>query len=252
MYSSLYKEVNRGQSMDYFEYELQVKNHFEKLLKKSLSINVSIDHQKNLQSSDGQNFNIDLSYSFRIAGADYLTIIECKCWRDSVSREKVLELNAKKDILNAHKAILVTTVGFQRGAIEYANSKKIGLYKIVESGSLQEISHFIGNYLYFKEKLSELSFLRSGVSAVTGIGVISVQESLSTFLKNRFDINFTNECYEAEKFDLIAGRLSTIPLDWDREYVIRENCGLDLILDNEREIRKFSALILLSQQQGMP
>ncbi len=63
-------------------------------------------------------------------GIDYLTLVECKCWNQRVGRDKVAALKAALDDIGAQQAIVVSTVGFQKGAIRYAKSKKIALFLI--------------------------------------------------------------------------------------------------------------------------
>ena len=61
--------------MTYREYELFVKDYFEKEVQKSFD-NVEIKHQEDLKTVTGREYNIDLCYNFKIAGIEYLTIIE--------------------------------------------------------------------------------------------------------------------------------------------------------------------------------
>lgn len=72
-------------------------------------------------------FKIDLLFKFRFAGVAYVTIIECKTNGRPLDRDCVQVLADKVRSLGAHKGILYATAGFQRGAIEYAEARGVGL-----------------------------------------------------------------------------------------------------------------------------
>jgi Restriction endonuclease len=68
-----------------------------------------------------------VSAKFRIAGAEFLLLIECKCYNKKVSIYDVLAFAQRIDDIGAQKGIMVTKVGYQDGAIKIATSKKIAL-----------------------------------------------------------------------------------------------------------------------------
>lgn len=70
---------------------------------------------------------IDVSFNYTVVGADLLFLVECKCYGHSVPVDDVEEFHSKIDDIGAHKGIMVTTVGFQEGAVKTARGRRIGL-----------------------------------------------------------------------------------------------------------------------------
>ena len=68
------------------------------------------------------------------AGSLIKVLIECKRYGRPVEREKVAVLADKLRALGAHKGMMFSTSGFQKGALTYAQKHGIALVK-VEAGS---------------------------------------------------------------------------------------------------------------------
>ena len=85
-----------------------------------------IRNQK-LKGKSGQSHQIDLVVDFERMGVVYRTLVECKYWNKRVGVESVMVLAKRKEDLGAQKGILVTTVGFQRGAFRIAKAEGIAL-----------------------------------------------------------------------------------------------------------------------------
>lgn len=58
---------------------------------------------------------------------------ECKQYKNRVNREKVVVLADKVRALGAQKGILLSTAGFQSGAIQYAKKHGIALIQIFDT-----------------------------------------------------------------------------------------------------------------------
>lgn len=111
------------------EFEKQVKlllSGFDREISK-----FEILHDHNIKSNDG-DYQIDIKVTFEFLGADFVILIECKRYKNSIKRETVQILNDKVINLGAHKGILVAASGFQSGAIEYAKSHGIALATVVK------------------------------------------------------------------------------------------------------------------------
>lgn len=93
---------------------------------------VTVSHDKTLTGNSGATRQIDVVVEHQKGPYKYLTLIECKYWKESVKREQIDVLHASMLDLNASKGVFFTTKGFQRGAQKYAESKGITLYKIRE------------------------------------------------------------------------------------------------------------------------
>lgn len=75
------------------------------------------------------DYEIDLALSFNVANAlDFLVIVECKNWSRPVDRPVVQKLAQTKDAIGAHKAALVSPVGFSKEAVEVASVFGIALW----------------------------------------------------------------------------------------------------------------------------
>ncbi|HBF0843071.1 restriction endonuclease [Clostridioides difficile] len=94
--------------------------------------NLKIEHNKWIQVSDG-NYQIDGYIEFEVMGVKYKTIVECKHYKTSISREKVQVLCGKIQSLGAQKGILISTSNFQSGAIEYAKIHGIALIQLTDA-----------------------------------------------------------------------------------------------------------------------
>ena len=97
------------------EYELFVGALIKTLSANDLIVPSSIQHLRKFTGKTGEVYEIDLSYQFRVAEADYLTVIECKHWNHRVGRRVINYFKSVVEDIGAHKGIVVTTVGFQEG-----------------------------------------------------------------------------------------------------------------------------------------
>ncbi|WP_338524782.1 restriction endonuclease [Pseudomonas batumici] len=93
---------------------------------------VKVSHDQTLTGNSGATRQIDVVIEHKKGPYTYLTLIECKYWKESVKREQIDVLHASMLDLNASKGVFFTTKGFQRGAQKYAESKGITLYRIRE------------------------------------------------------------------------------------------------------------------------
>jgi restriction system protein len=96
------------------------------------------NHQEPIITPDGE-YIFDVTVRFSAMGVSYLTLIECKRYKDPVKRERVELLWSRMQSVSAHKGILFSTSGFQSGAIEYAKSKNIGLVTVADGRSAYEV-----------------------------------------------------------------------------------------------------------------
>jgi restriction endonuclease len=109
------------------QYELLVKRLLAARLYHDTGESPTIQHRHRYTGASGQQHEIDLSFETILAGTRLLVLIECKCYSHRVGVDDVAELAYKTRDIGAHKAILVSTVGFQKGAILVARREGIGL-----------------------------------------------------------------------------------------------------------------------------
>lgn len=94
--------------------------------------NFKITHDKKLTAYDG-TYQIDIYAEFVALGSEIKVICECKQYTSSVTREKVVILADKIKSIGAHKGILLSTSGFQSGAVQYAKEHGIALIRVYDN-----------------------------------------------------------------------------------------------------------------------
>ncbi|MEG0275780.1 MAG: restriction endonuclease [Coprobacillus sp.] len=94
--------------------------------------NLKIEHDRVIEAYDG-NYQIDGYIEFTVMGIKYETLVECKHYKSSITREKVQILYEKIQSTGAHKGILISTSNFQSGAIQYASIHGIALIQLTEA-----------------------------------------------------------------------------------------------------------------------
>lgn len=111
-------------------YERFVKTLYERYLLSApgASKEYQLHHRKNYRGlKTGNLHEIDLSFETTIGGMKILVLIECKYYSRRVGKGIVEELHSKMDDIGAHKSAIVTTVGFQKGALKAAKAYGIAL-----------------------------------------------------------------------------------------------------------------------------
>jgi restriction system protein len=87
----------------------------------------------------GGEYKIDVLAQISIfGGAIVVILVECKHQQRPVEREDVMVVEAKLRDVSAHKGILFSTSGFQKGAIEYASAHGIATVAVVNGTLLYE------------------------------------------------------------------------------------------------------------------
>ena len=102
----------------------------------------SITHNVKIPVEDG-TYQIDIYAVFMAMGVEFKILFECKQYSAPVNREKVAALHSKLNSIGAHKGILLSTSGFQSGAIQYAKVHGIALIR-VEDYRFEYLSHSSG------------------------------------------------------------------------------------------------------------
>lgn len=99
---------------------------------------LKVTHDAKVEAYDS-TYQIDVLAKFQaFAGAEFIVLIECKKYRNSVERELVQVLHDKVRSVGAHKGMLFTTTGFQSGAIKYATAHGIALVSIIDGVATYE------------------------------------------------------------------------------------------------------------------
>lgn len=98
-----------------------------------------IKHNVKQEASDG-TYQIDIYSSFTAFGVEFKILCECKQYSASVKRERVEVLESRLKSLGMHKGILLSTSGFQSGAVQYAKQHGIALIQVYDH-SCEAVSH---------------------------------------------------------------------------------------------------------------
>ena len=100
--------------------------------------NFKVTHRKNLRGPGG-DYEFDAVVECTVLGGAQLTIlVECKRHSRPIEREKIISVYGKFRDVEANKAMVFSTSGFQSGAIRYATSKNIALVKFIDGSFLYQ------------------------------------------------------------------------------------------------------------------
>lgn len=104
------------------------------------------------------NHNVDVLVNFQHFGIDMIWIVECKLWKTSIPKEKVLTLQQIVQDVGADRGIIMSESGFQAGAIRSAASSNITLSSLEElkETSAEDLAKLKLKLISFKlEQLTE-------------------------------------------------------------------------------------------------
>jgi restriction system protein len=120
-----------------------------------------VEHLDSVEGVDG-TYIIDVTVRFRLLGADYLTLFECKRHASPVKREDVQVLHDKLRSTSAHKGVVVAASGFQKGALVYAKTHGIACVRLVDGAWTYEtrdltpvIPQPTGHYVAYARHLTD-------------------------------------------------------------------------------------------------
>jgi len=118
---------------------------FEKLvldwLKRSAeqsSLRIEAKHLGVAKGSGGE-YKIDIFVKFTVlGGAEFKVLVECKHKGRRVERADALVLESKLRDVGAHKGVIFSTSGFQKGALKYAATRGIATVTVIAGKWLYE------------------------------------------------------------------------------------------------------------------
>ncbi|MBB3123299.1 hypothetical protein FHS04_000796 [Mesoflavibacter sabulilitoris] len=110
------------------EYELLTKEIYETLLNEE-GVTVNVQHNA-LVKGKAFTHQIDVYWEYKVAGITHKVAIECKNYNSNVSIAKVRDFYAVLVDLGTVNGIMVSKVGFQKGAKEFAEYYGINLMEL--------------------------------------------------------------------------------------------------------------------------
>jgi len=126
-------KVKKKPEITSVQFELHIKRFLESTAGKLKDFQTV--HRESMDGQDG-TYEIDITARFKIFGADFLVLVECKNHKNHIKREHVQTLHAKLVSLSAQKGMLFATTPFQDGAVEYANQHGIALVQLASGETL--------------------------------------------------------------------------------------------------------------------
>lgn len=78
----------------------------------------------------GAKRQTDVKITRRTRFHTYVTLVECKRWKEPVGRDRIDVIASSVDALGANKGAVFTTKGFEEGALAYAKGKGIDVFVV--------------------------------------------------------------------------------------------------------------------------
>lgn len=107
------------------EYELLTQEIYQGLLDEE-NLTVSVEHNVNVQGKSTKH-QIDVYWEYFVAGIKHKVAIECKNYSKNISIGKIRDFNSVLNDIGGTNGIMVTKVGFQKGAQTFAEANGINL-----------------------------------------------------------------------------------------------------------------------------
>lgn len=111
---------------------------------------------------DGE-YDFDGTIRYRLLGIDFLVLVEAKMHRSPIKREVIQTIHSKLESVGAHKAVVVSTSPFQRGALELARVHGVALVTVTEGRFTYEARSAGGGAELSREQARELFQLETFV-----------------------------------------------------------------------------------------
>jgi hypothetical protein len=188
------------------QYELFVRDIVESLLHAQGLETADVRHNVQVQGI-ARPHQIDVYWEYRLGGMLHRVIINCKRYRSAV---KVTDVEALAGVLHdmpGVRGLIVTTVGYERGAIDYAKTHQIGL-KVVRApqdgdweGRLREIE----------------TTVRMGVPELKSCDILLDRNSVRANAPERSTVigNFVQNAQTTQVRDLDAGTVLDMNALWN-------------------------------------
>jgi hypothetical protein len=109
------------------EYEILAQEIYQSLHKSEGINTIDVQHNIKVKGTSGCEHQIDVFWEFEMVGELHRVAIECKNYSNQVSIGKIRDFKAALDDIGNTKGIFVSKVGYQRGAIEFAEHCGISL-----------------------------------------------------------------------------------------------------------------------------
>ncbi|WP_138992753.1 restriction endonuclease [Larkinella sp. C7] len=153
--------------------------------------------------------DIDVLVKFILFGIEIIWIVECKLWKKSIPKEKVLTLQQITQDVGADRAFLLSESGFQAGAIRVASNSNITLTSLddLKQNSQDDLSlmylKFISEQLWLRNEklLNYYEVLRSkrqkdihfSIFIDILANLFAIRTEIFSAISNNFPVNLYNK-----------------------------------------------------------
>ncbi|MBX3668826.1 MAG: restriction endonuclease [Rhodocyclaceae bacterium] len=104
---------------DWYQFQEQIKEHF-------ISIGADAETNVTIQGVRTKH-DIDVYVKTKFLGEDLIWLVEAKNWKSNVDKSQVLTLRSVVDDIGADRGFIISSSGFQSGAIEAAKNTNVKL-----------------------------------------------------------------------------------------------------------------------------
>lgn len=111
-------------------YEKFTQEVYQELVNADVVKTIVVQHNVKLKGMSGCNHQIDVYWEYELAGIEHKVAIECKNYNKLVPVGKVRDFYGVLSDMNNVIGVMVTRVGYQRGAKKYAKEKGIRLQEL--------------------------------------------------------------------------------------------------------------------------
>jgi hypothetical protein len=112
------------------EYEQLVRDVYQALHNSEGLDTVNVLHNVKIEGKSGCKHQLDVYWEFEVIGELYKVAIECKNYKDRVEVGKIRDFFGVLHDIGNIKGILITKVGYESGALKFAEYYNIGLKEV--------------------------------------------------------------------------------------------------------------------------
>lgn len=147
----------------------------------------NVQHDVKLEGRSGQKHQIDVYWEYEKDGKTHHVAIECKNYSRRISLEKVCAFKGVLDDLDGVCGIMVSKVGFQKGAKKYAKQYGISLKELRTPGYGETIIGEIENHFH-TEVLNILFWIDEDWAAKNSFDIERYRKRLSLLYTSRSEL----------------------------------------------------------------
>ncbi|MBP5521261.1 MAG: restriction endonuclease [Bacteroidales bacterium] len=169
------------------EYERFTQEVYRQLSQATKVNAADVQHNVKLEGQSGQKHQIDVYWEYEKDGKTHRIAIECKNYSRRISLEKVCAFKGVLDDLDGVSGILVSKVGFQKGAKKYAQQYGISLKELRTPKHGETIIGKIENHSQI-ERLYTLFFIDENWAAKINLNLQRYREFYANFDFTKADL----------------------------------------------------------------